>query len=230
MQPSWPKLAERVGHRFACRRLLQEAMTHPSVAPHRHRSDRSYERLEFLGDRVLGLIVADLLFTSFEHEKEGALARRHAALVRRETLAAVARHLDLGSYLLLAKGEEEGGGRDNPATQADACEALIGALYLDGGLAAARSFVERHWRPLIAAAERPPQDAKTALQEWAQGRGLSPPTYRELDRTGPPHDPVFTIEAEIPGYPPSVGEGRSKRLAEQEAAERLLSLVTTQKP
>jgi ribonuclease-3 len=204
-------------------------MTHSSAAGHRRGADDSYERLEFLGDRVLGLIVADLLYRSFSTESEGALARRHADLVRREALARVAGELALGEFLVLAKSEEDAGGRNNPALQADACEALIGALYLDGGLAAARTFVERHWRPLLAASEKPPQDPKTALQEWAQARGLALPVYRELDRTGPPHDPVFVIEASVAGYPPEVGEGRSKRLAEREAAERLLSLIAARK-
>ena len=216
-------LAERIGHGFRRPELLREALTHPSAAD---RARRSYERLEFLGDRVLGLIVADLLLARFPKETEGALARRLAALVRKETLAEVAEGLDLGSFLILAKGEREAGEDSNPGLLADACEAVIAALYLDGGLEAARRFVEPRWAPLAEADPTPPQDAKTALQEWAQGRGLPLPAYRELKREGPPHDPVFTVEAAVAEQAPETGTGRSKRLAEQEAASRLLARLT----
>ncbi|MFQ6017607.1 MAG: ribonuclease III [Kiloniellaceae bacterium] len=219
----WERLAGRLGHRFARPQLLVQALTHPSAATKRGRGDDSYERLEFLGDRVLGLIVADLLLRRFPHETEGALALRHAGLVRRETLAEVARGLGLEAHLRLAKGEDAAGERHNPALLADACEAVIGALYLDAGLGAARALVESLWTPLLESAQKPPQDAKTALQEWAQGRGLPLPSYREVDRSGPPHDPVFTVEVCVEGYPPADGEGRSKRLAEQAAAERLVA-------
>ncbi len=218
-------LAERLGHRFTKPDLLERALTHPSAATRRGPGEDSYERLEFLGDRVLGLIVADLLFQRFPAEDEGALAKRFAELVRRETLADVARDLELNRYLRLAKGEEAAGERDNPALIANACEAVIGALYLDGGLEAARGFVEAHWVARLEAAPTPPRDAKTALQEWAQGRGLPLPDYREVGRTGPAHEPVFTVEAGVEGHAPTRGEGRSKRLAEQAAAERLLAQV-----
>jgi len=213
-------LAERLGHRFEEPRLLREALTHPSAAV---KPAQSYERLEFLGDRVLALIVSDRLLAYFPQEAEGALARRLSALVRRETLAEVAGDLALGDFLILAKAEREAGASANPALLANACEAVIGALYLDGGLAAARGFVEPRWTPLLEAERTPPQDAKTALQEWAQGRGLPLPAYRETRREGPPHDPIFTIEVAVAGYDPAEGEGRSKRLAEQVAASRLLA-------
>jgi ribonuclease-3 len=213
-------LAGRLPHRFEQPNLLREALTHPSAAS---KPAQSYERLEFLGDRVLALIVSDLLLARFPQEAEGALARRLAALVRRETLAEVAGGLALGDFLILAKAERESGASTNPALLADACEAVIGALYLDGGLEAARGFVVSRWMPLLEAEQIPPQDAKTALQEWAQGRGLPLPAYRETCREGPPHEPVFTIEVSVVGYPPAEGEGRSKRLAEQTAASRLLA-------
>ncbi len=212
-------LAASLSHRFKSPTLLRQALTHPSAA---NRPLESYERLEFLGDRVLGLVVADLLLAQFPKETEGALARRFAALVRRETLAQVAETVGLGSFLILAKAEQEAGESTNPALLADACEAVLGALYLDGGLSAARGFVVPHWTPLLAADLTPPQDAKTALQEWAQGRALPLPTYREACREGPAHEPVFTVEVTVAGYPPAEGEGRSKRLAEQAAASRLL--------
>ena len=216
-------LAERLSHEFARPELLARALTHPSAATRRDGIDDSYERLEFLGDRVLGLIVADLLMVRFPREAEGALALRHAELVRRETLAEVAREIGLDDYLRLAKGEEAAGERQNPALLANACEAVIGALYLDGGLPVAWAFVERLWAARLEADVRPPQDAKTALQEWAQGRALGLPKYREIGREGPAHEPYFTLEVAVEGQEPVRGEGRSKRLAEQAAAARLLA-------
>ncbi len=218
-------LAARLGHRFARPALLVRALTHPSAASRRGARDDSYERLEFLGDRVLGLIVADLLLARFPAEDEGALAVRLGELVRRETLAEVAAELGLAAYLRLAKGEEAAGERGNPALLANACEAVIGALYLDGGLAIARGLVEPLWAPRLEAAAEPPQDAKTALQEWAQARGLALPRYREVKRVGPPHEPHFTVEARVEGREPTLGEGRSKRLAEQAAAARLRAQI-----
>ena len=219
------ELTRVLGHEFGNPALLREALTHSSALPARGAKTLSYQRLEFLGDRVLGLVVADLLICHFPREPEGALARRLASLVRRETLAEVSSGLDLGRHLVLAKAEADAGGRENPALLADACEAVIGALYVDGGLAAARAFVEPLWAPLLAAEVRPPQDAKTALQEWAQARGLALPAYREVERQGPAHQPVFTIEVAVEGHAPGRGAGRSKRLAEQAAAQALLSVL-----
>jgi ribonuclease-3 len=201
--------------------LLRRALSHPSTA-----SGQLYERMEFLGDRVLGLVVADLLVSRFPDESEGDLARRLAVLVNRDSLVAVAQTLDLGQYLLLGKGEEDSGGREKPATLADSCEVVIGALYLDRGFEAAREFVAAHWTPLIAAAATPPQDAKTALQEWVQAAHKPLPVYRMLATEGPPHDPVFRIEAEVSGYPPASARGHSKRAAEQAAAAALLRRLT----
>ena len=217
--PDTAGLAKRIGHDFSDPALLDQALTHPSVTQN---ATESYERLEFLGDRVLGLIVSESLVAQFKREPEGALAKRLAALVRRETLAEIARELALGEHLRLARAERQAGEHDNPALLADCCEAVIGALYLDGGLEIARGFVERHWHARIKADLRPPQDAKTALQEWAQGRGLDLPVYHEVSCTGPAHDPHFTIQVSVAGQSPAQGEGRSKRQAEQQAAERLL--------
>ncbi|MFQ5773311.1 MAG: ribonuclease III [Kiloniellaceae bacterium] len=219
----WDALGARLGHRFARPELLVQALTHPSAASRGGAGEESYERLEFLGDRVLGLIVADLLLRRFPHESEGALALRLAELVRRETLAEVARDLGLDGYLRLAKGEEAAGERRNPALLANACEAVIAGLYLDAGLDAARALVEPRWTPLLEAAQRPPQDPKTALQEWAQGNGLPLPEYRVVARAGPAHEPYFTVEVRVVAQAPERGEGRSKRLAEQAAAQRLLA-------
>jgi len=215
-----------VGHGFADRRLLREALTHSSATVtgrrRQTRRHRSNERLEFLGDRVLGLVVADLLMAAYPEEPEGALTHRHDALVRRETLAEVAAEIGLGRWLSLARGEEEGGGRANPAILANSCEALIGAVYLDGGLAAARAFIERHWAGRIEAVRTPPRDAKTALQEWAQARGLDRPGYAVVQSSGPAHAPMFTVEVSLGERGQETALAKSKRAAEQAAAERLL--------
>ena len=219
------RLGARLGHAFANVALLRCALTHASATRGAGGGPTSYERLEFLGDRVLGLIIARLLFSRFPEEAEGDLARRLAALVRKQTLADVAGELGLGRYIDFGPGEQEAGGAENPSMLADACEAVIGALYLDGGLEAAERFVLPHWTPYLEAERRPPQDAKTALQEWAQGRALPLPVYEEVAREGPPHEPLFTVEVRVEGLPPAIARGRSKRSAEQAAAERLLAHV-----
>jgi ribonuclease-3 len=221
------ELATALGHRFAQPELLRAALTHPSAAARAEKrpsraARRAYERLEFLGDRVLGLVLAEELYRAFPDEDEGALAKRLAALACQQALAEVARAADLGGHLTLSRGEAQAGGRANPALLADACEAVIGALYLDGGLAAAADFIRRFWRPLMAADARPPQDAKTALQEWAQAKGLPLPAYRMLRAEGPAHEPLFMVEVQVAGQPAAAASGRTKRLAEQRAAELLL--------
>jgi ribonuclease-3 len=222
--PPAAELAVALGHRFADEALLRDALSHPSLgAP-----GRAYERLEFLGDRVLGLVVADLLLRRFPQESEGDLARRFAALVSRDPLVAVAQELGLGRFLDLARGEEESGGRDNPATLADSLESVLGALYLDGGFEAARAFVAAHWASRIEADVAPPRDAKTALQEWAQAAIKPLPVYRVLAMEGPPHEPVFRVEVEVEGFPPVSAAGASKRAAERAAAESLLAKLQAQ--
>ena len=216
-------LSVLLDHKFQDPELLRRALTHASATRGSGGELASYERLEFLGDRVLGLIVAELLFVRFPGEPEGDLARRLAALVRRETLAEVASALGLGGCIDFGPGEQEGGGAENPSVLADACEAVIGALYLDGGLPAAEGFVLPYWTPFLEAEPQPPQDAKTALQEWAQGRALPLPIYRETGRDGPPHEPLFTVEVRVEGFESASAQGRSKRGAEQAAAERLLA-------
>lgn len=225
--PSAEDLDRRVGHRFADRRLLREALTHASAAGRPGRGRPSNERLEFLGDRVLGLVIAALLVERFPDDPEGALSRRQAALVRRETLAEIAAELDLGRWLTVAKSEEHAG-RSNPAILANGLEALIGALYLDGGLAAAEAFIHRHWNARVGAMAAPPRDAKTALQEWAQGRGLDRPSYEVLGIAGPAHAPCFEVAVRVADAPPAVATAPSKRAAEQAAAEALLERLRDQ--
>ena len=213
------QLTAALGYAFERRDLLEEALSHPSVIG--ADGGRSYERLEFLGDRVLGLAVAEMLFHQFSHEHEGDLARRHAALVSGDSLAAVARDLDLERFLILSPGEARAGSASRPSILADACEAVIGAVYLDGGLGPAAAMVARLWKPLVSTAA-PPIDAKTELQEWAQGRGRPLPAYTTISAEGPPHQPVFTMEVRVKGLEPARATGRSKRAAEQDAARALL--------
>jgi len=212
-------LAKALGHRFAKPELLAEALTHPSATKRRGPGPHGYERLEFLGDRVLGVIVAELLWHRFPEADEGELTRRHVSLVRRETLTKVATTLGLGAHLNAAGDDSM---RANPGVLADLCEAVIAALYIDGGLEAARRFVERNWGGrLLAAAAQPPSDPKTALQEWAQARGPDLPAYQVVSREGPPHSPVFVIAVAVGGKT-GTGTAGTKRAAEQAAASDLL--------
>ncbi len=169
--------------------------------------------------------MAEMLYNRFPGENEGALARRHAALVRRESLARIAVQINLGPALSLSRSEEETGGRHNMGTLADACEAVLGAMYADGGLAPAAALINRLWTPLMAEMAAPPKDAKTALQEWAQARALGLPVYSTLAVDGPPHNPDFLIGVEIDGTSKAAGRGPSKRAAEQAAAANLLEQV-----
>ncbi|MGI9508786.1 MAG: ribonuclease III [Geminicoccaceae bacterium] len=214
-----------VEHRFSDRSLLIEALTHPSATRRGKNAPRNNQRLEFLGDRVLGLVVAHLLIARFPHEEEGPLSRRHAALVRRETLAEIAGSFGLGNMLTFAPSEEAGNGRINPSILADALEALIGALYLDAGLDVAERFIRAQWEPHVSAMGRPPRDAKTTLQEWAQGRGLSLPVYTLAETSGPAHAPRFRVEVVLADYPAVTASASSKRQAEQAAAKALLKAV-----
>src|SRR5262249_3543573 len=183
----------------------------------------SYQRLEFLGDHVLGLVISEMLFRAFPKADEGELSRRLADLVRQDACADAARAIDLGPAIKLGSSESQGGGRRRTTILADVCEALIGAVFLDGGYAAAADFIDRFWRERLLTPARPLRDPKTMLQEWAQGRGLPTPTYREGARTGPHPDPEFRAAVELPGRQPAEGIGRSKRAAEQAAAAAMLA-------
>ncbi len=211
----------RLGYRFRQRALLTEALTHSSARSRRD-GGLDNQRLEFLGDRVLGLGVAQLLLRHFPDAREGELARRFNLLVRMETCAAVARELQLGPDLILDAGEAAAGGRRKESILADACEAVLGAIFLDGGFQPAQDFVERFWTERLKSAPAAPVDAKTALQEWAQARKLSLPRYRMLRCEGPDHAPEFEAEVSIAGMPPAQGQGASKRAAEQAAAAAML--------
>jgi len=217
-------LEARIGHVFADRELLARALTHLS-APAAGGPDRtlSYQRLEFLGDRVLGVVVADMLYQGYPQASEGELSMRLAKLVRRETCAAVAAEWDVGPHVAMGQGEARAGGRKKAAILADVCEAIVGAAFLDAGFAVAREVVARSWRPRMDADVAPERDAKTAVQEWAQARALAAPRYVEVSRSGPAHAPHFVMQVVLEGYEPENGEASSKRAAEQAAAQAFLS-------
>lgn len=212
--------AERLGHDFSDPQLLIEAITHSSLAG-QNRPDN--ERLEFLGDRVLALVMAEALLERDREASEGRLAPRFNALVRKETCADVATDIDLGAVLRLGRSEALSGGRRKMALLGDAMEAVIAAVYLDGGLDAARKVILRVWGERLSDVAEDARDAKTALQEWAQARGLPLPSYIEVGRSGPDHAPSFTIEVQVEGRGAARSEARSKRAAQQEAAQALLA-------
>jgi len=219
------QLEETLGHHFARQDLLVEALTHPSAVRRRGISKRGYERLEFLGDRVLGLIVAELLWRRFPREAEGELTRRQTHLVRREALAEVAQAMGLGAQLIVSAGEDAAGVRENASVLADVCEAVIAALYIDGGLPAARHFIEMRWEPRLNALGAPPRDPKTSLQEWVQARGLPLPAYRTVAMEGPAHRRRFTVTVNVEGLDPATASGTSKRAAETAAAAVALAAL-----
>lgn len=215
-------IEQRIGRKFRRPALLQEALIHSSASEGRA-VRLSNERQEFLGDRVLGLIIAERLYRDFPDAGESGLAPRLNALVNRAACARAARRARIGEALILSRSEEAGGGREKETILADACEAVIAALYLDGGLKAARQFIDRYWEEEFAAVVELPQDAKTVLQEWAAATKRGAPHYEVLTRSGPDHAPRFTVEARVQGCPPAQGEGSSKREAERAAANALLS-------
>ncbi|MBN8542895.1 MAG: ribonuclease III [Alphaproteobacteria bacterium] len=220
-------LQRNLGLRFADITLLKRAFTHRSTGQaFPDGSPFSNQRLEFLGDSVLGLVISEMLYHHFPHEAEGDLSKREVALVNGATLAEIARELKLGDYLVLAQSEEDHGGRDNPSNLEDACEALIGAIYLDQGLEPARHFIEKYWGKRALQMAAPPKDPKTALQEWAQAKGLALPEYVLVSETGPAHAPQFTIEVRLQGQAAQQATATSKKTAERDAAEKLLKLLS----
>jgi ribonuclease-3 len=216
------QLEERIGHRFKDKALLELALTHTSAPRPRVKGGGHYQRLEFLGDHVLGLAISELLYRNFPSGSEGDLSRRLSALVRGEACAEVALALDLGPHLRLSGGEAQSGGRKKQAILGDVCESVIGAVFLDAGYEAALGVVERLWQDRLKMPAHLLRDAKTALQEWAQRRGMPPPVYHEKHRRGPDHRPEFLVSVELPGLKAAEGSGRSKRSAEMAAAVAML--------
>lgn len=212
-------MTELFGHKFRDPALIRRALTHASAD-----SEASNERLEFFGDRVLGLVIAEKLYVLYPDDTEGALALKLNALVRKEACAAAAEAAGLAEHLILANSEQASGGRKKAVILAGACEAVIAALYLDGGFDVARTFIERYWAPLFDTLNADMRDAKTALQEWAQSRkGGSAPVYRLTKREGPDHAPHFKVEVRVTDEEPAHGHGSSKREAEQAAAKAMLA-------
>lgn len=216
------RLEETLGYTFKDPGLLSRALMHSSAVQTRTDSN---ERMEFLGDRILGLCICEMLYHRFPDEREGDLGYRFTALVRAEALSVVAEKIDLGAYLVMAPGEDDSGGRNNHSILANACEALIAAIYLDAGLTQAQRFIQQYWSELLEKDLKPQKDAKTTLQEWAQGRKKPIPAYVVQGRSGPDHAPVFKIEVQISGLTSVSGNGTSKRLAEQNAAEKMLNVI-----
>ncbi|MBV8564516.1 MAG: ribonuclease III [Methylobacteriaceae bacterium] len=221
--PVLEELEARIGYVFVNPSLLNVALTHVSAIASERTRTGSYQRLEFLGDRVLGLAISDMLYAAFPRADEGELSRRLAGLVRRETCAEVGLEWSVGAHLRLGESEAQTGGRTKAAILADVCEAIIGAVFLDGGFTAALHVVRGAWEPRMRLPRLPLRDAKTALQEWAQARGLPTPTYAELARSGPAHAPEFTIAVTVAGFRSCEGTGASKRIAEQAAAAAFLA-------
>ncbi len=209
---SFPDIELILGYQFKERTWLEKALTHSSVR------DENYERLEFLGDRVLGLVISELIFKKYPQEKEGQLARRFSVLVCGEKLAIIGKEIGIESYILFTE-------QNNENVIADVMEALLGAMYIDGGFAPCQAMVEKYWATHIETMIEPPQDPKTALQEWAQGRGLGVPDYGIVKREGPDHAPEFTIRVTIQGTPPQEAKGSSRRMAEKQAAQKLLETL-----
>ncbi|WP_088343178.1 MULTISPECIES: ribonuclease III [Rhodomicrobium] len=221
-RPDLKKLQERIGYQFRNKMLLNTALTHSSAA-YGHKGVPDYERLEFLGDRVLGLAVAEHLFQTDTDAPEGQLARRYNKLVNKDSCAEVAEHLDLGAYIKMGDSEALAGGRKKRKILADACEALLGAIYLDGGWEPVKGVIVSFWASRATDILAVPLDAKTTLQEWVQGRGETRlPRYVKIASAGPDHAPSFIYEVKVEGLEPARGTGSSRQRAEQAAAQTLL--------
>lgn len=217
-------LETALGYTFKDDELLSRAVTHRSATQGKA-AEWSNERLEFLGDRILGLVMVETLMERFPKQREGELAPRLNAMVSRETCALVGHNLGLGQYLIIDRSERATGGPEKRSLLANAVEAVIGAIYTDGGLEKARKFVLKQWKTLLQSSTDMARDPKSALQEWAQGSGMAAPVYRHISRDGPDHAPVFTVTVEIDGRDPMKGVGASKQVAEREAARAMLAAI-----
>ncbi len=217
---SLKSLEKIIGYNFENQDLLHEALTHPSTG-----KTKNYERLEFLGDRVLGLVVSHLLYQKFPDETEGDMAKRLSCLVQGSMIAEIASKINLGDYILFSDAERKAGGAHNENILADVFEALIGALYQEAGLPICENFITAHWADVLTTMKTPPQHPKTALQEWAQSENLPLPEYKISDQHGPDHAPIFDISVNVKGHPPVTAQGKSRQEAEKEAAQQFLKQV-----
>lgn len=220
-------LQTQLNYKFKEIIYIKKALTHSSA--HHDSLGLDYERLEFLGDRIVNLIVADLLFHAFRDEREGALAKRHTALVRTETLAEIAKELNLGDFVILSDAERKSGGADNDNILADLTEAVTAAIYLDGGFDVAKTFIETAMGDRLHKMTEPPRDPKTALQEWSQAKDLGLPIYTVVGQSGPDHSPEFTVEVTLSGQPPQRATSTSKKRAEKDSAQVMLEFIEINK-
>ncbi len=219
-------ISKVINYQFTDHAILEEALTHPSVNK-RNSEDQivSYERLEFFGDSILNMVVSAMLFKMFPEEKEGALAKRKTDLVCGSTIANVAKEIELGNFIIMNNSERCNGGKCNLKNLENSLEALIGAIYIDGGLESVEKFIIRHWEKLAKDILDPPQDPKTSLQEWTQKNKLPLPEYELVKQTGPAHNPEFTISIFIENYGKVSACASSKKIAEQKAAELMLEKI-----
>lgn len=215
----YTEIAKRLGYSFKDKALLRHALTHASSK----RKHDHYERLEFLGDRVLGLVIAEYLFKTHPGHREGYMSGRHSQLVRGETCAEAGRALALEEFIVVGQNERVKGLNLNVTVLGDVVEALIAGIYLDGGLEAARQFILYNWQPFLTSPAKVEKDAKTFLQEWALARALPIPAYGVISREGPEHAPSFVVAVEVKGREPTHGKGKNKRVAEQDAAVNFLA-------
>jgi ribonuclease-3 len=218
------ELQNLLQHQFSQEKYIQKALTHSSA--HHDSGGLDYERLEFLGDRVVNLIIADLLFHNFLDEKEGPLAKRHTALVRTETLAEMARDLSLGDFVILSDAERKAGGAENDNILADIMEAVTAAIYLDAGFEIAKKFIETSLGSRLHDMIEPPRDPKTTLQEWSQAKDLGLPVYEMVGQKGPDHAPEFMVQVSLGDFEPQIAASTSKKKAEKEAAQKMLDYIS----
>lgn len=214
------ELEKKLEYSFKNKEYLRDALTHSSTG-----EQHNYERLEFLGDRVLGLVVAGILYLKFPGEKEGDLAKRLASLVQGSWLAKIAHDIDLGRYMDFSDAERSAGGNDNDNILADGMESLLGAIYLDSDLATCESLITRLWGDAFETMKRPPLHPKTRLQEWAQAQALPLPCYEITGQSGPDHAPIFDIKLTISGHGEIIAQGRSRQIAEKEAASQYIKML-----
>lgn len=216
------EIEKTLEYQFVEPKLLNEALTHPSIDRPDNADKFNYERLEFLGDSVLSLVISEQLLYKYPNEKEGELAKRRAGLVRGETIAKVAKRLKIGEHIIMSDGERSGGGQDNESNLENVMEAIIGAMHLDGGINASKKFIIANWGALLNEMLEPPKDAKSFLQEWSQGEGGELPEYKVISRSGLSHSPMFEIEVSLKKYGNKTASSTSKKKAEQLAAQLMV--------
>lgn len=205
--------------------LFEEAFLHPSCSYLKASGGRNYQRLEFLGDRILGLLISETLLKLFPNEHEGKIARRFTALVCMDMLTEISQKLNFAQFLFVLPGASEEGLKNSASSLADVVESVIAALYLDAGLEKTRAFIEKHWMTYIQGHVSPPKDPKSTLQEWLQAQGLPLPSYDLVETKGPLHNPIFVVEVKGEGFLSAQGEGNSKKVAEHKAAQQVLSIL-----